>query len=138
MNDFYSFSPDFVFGVATAAYQIEGAWNEGGRGESIWDRFCHTAGKIKNGDTGDIACDHYHRFGEDVALLKALGLDAYRFSVSWPRVQPLGSGAFNQAGLDFYERTYRVSSGKRHRAFFNALPLGFAAGFARKRRLCRP
>jgi beta-glucosidase len=104
MPQFHTFDPDFIFGVATAAYQIEGAWNQGGRGESIWDRFCHTVGKIKNGDTGDIACDHYNRFAEDVALLKAFGVDAYRFSTSWSRVQPLGSGAFNLVGIDFYER----------------------------------
>jgi beta-glucosidase len=98
------FPDDFVWGAATASYQIEGAVHEDGRGESIWDRFSHTPGRVRNGDTGDVACDHYHRYREDVALLAGLGLGAYRFSVSWPRVQPTGTGAVNQAGLDFYDR----------------------------------
>jgi beta-glucosidase len=93
-----------VWGAATAAYQIEGAWGVGGKGESIWDRFSHTPGKIDNGDTGDVACDHYHRWPEDIELMKALGLKAYRFSISWPRVLPKGLGEVNQAGLDFYNR----------------------------------
>jgi beta-glucosidase len=95
---------DFVFGVATAAYQIEGAAREGGRGASIWDTFSHTPGKTRNGDTGDVACDHYHRWQEDLDLMASLGVDAYRFSVAWPRVQPLGEGAWNEAGLGFYDR----------------------------------
>jgi beta-glucosidase len=95
---------DFAWGAATAAYQIEGAYDEDGRGESIWDRFSHTPGRVLNGDTGDVACDHYHRYREDVALMKQLGLKAYRFSVSWPRVVPRGRGAANPAGLDFYDR----------------------------------
>ena len=98
------FPKDFVWGAATAAYQIEGAWNADGKGESIWDRFAHTPGKIDNGDTGDVACDHYHRYRDDVALMRQLGLRAYRFSISWPRVLPAGRGATNPAGLDFYER----------------------------------
>ncbi len=96
--------PDFCWGVATAAYQIEGAAREDGRGASIWDTFSHTPGKTLNGDTGDVACDHYHRWSEDLELIASLGLDAYRFSIAWPRVQPLGSGAWNARGLDFYER----------------------------------
>jgi beta-glucosidase len=99
-----TFPPGFLWGIATAAYQIEGAWNEDGKGESIWDRFSHTPGQIENGDTGDIACDHYHRWREDVALMRRLGVQAYRFSISWPRVLPAGRGAVNQAGLDFYDR----------------------------------
>jgi beta-glucosidase len=98
------FPDDFVWGAATASYQIEGAANEDGRGESIWDRFSHTPGKIRNGDTGDRACDHYHRVADDVALMADLGLGAYRFSVAWPRVIPTGTGAVNRAGLDFYDR----------------------------------
>ncbi len=96
--------PRFLWGVATAAYQIEGAAQEDGRGPSIWDRFSHTPGKTRNGDTGDVACDHYHRYAEDVALIAALGVDAYRFSFAWSRVQPLGQGAWNPKGLDFYDR----------------------------------
>jgi beta-glucosidase len=98
------FPHGFLWGVASSAYQIEGAWNEGGKGESIWDRFSRTSGKIKNGDTGNIACDHYHRYPEDVALMKELGVKAYRFSVSWPRVLPKGKGNANNAGLNFYRR----------------------------------
>ncbi|HZS00435.1 MAG TPA: family 1 glycosylhydrolase, partial [Chloroflexota bacterium] len=94
----------FVWGAATAAYQIEGAAREDGRGESIWDRFSHTPGKTANGDTGDVACDHYHRWPQDIALMRELGLHAYRFSIAWPRVLPNGRGASNEAGLAFYER----------------------------------
>ncbi len=99
-----SFPSDFIWGAATAAYQIEGAWNEDGKDESIWDRFSHTPGKIENGDVGDVACDHYHRYLEDIALMRQLGLKAYRFSIAWPRVIPAGRGAVNSAGLDFYDR----------------------------------
>jgi len=98
-----SFPKDFVWGSATASYQIEGGWDEDGKGESIWDRFSHTPGKVHDGDTGDIANDHYHRWREDVALMKSLGLQAYRFSISWPRILPQGTGHVNQAGLDFYD-----------------------------------
>jgi beta-glucosidase len=93
-----------VWGAATASYQIEGAVGEDGRGESIWDRFSHAPGRVRNGDTGDVACDHYHRYRDDVTLMAGLGLNAYRFSVSWSRVLPTGTGAANQAGLDFYDR----------------------------------
>jgi beta-glucosidase len=99
-----TFPPHFVWGVATAAYQIEGAAREDGRGTSIWDTFSHTRGKVLNDETGDVACDHYHRWREDVALLGDLGVGAYRFSIAWPRVVPTGSGASNTAGLDWYER----------------------------------
>nr|WP_156742163.1 GH1 family beta-glucosidase [Occultella aeris] len=98
------FGADFVWGSATAAYQVEGAATEGGRGPSIWDTFSHTPGRTLNGDTGDVAIDHYHRVTEDVALMKELGLAAYRFSISWPRVQPGGSGSANPEGLAFYSR----------------------------------
>lgn len=98
------FPHNFLWGAATASYQIEGAWNEDGKGESIWDRFSHTPGKVENGDTGDVACDHYHRFLEDIALMRQIGLKAYRFSVSWPRILPAGAGKVNPAGLDFYDR----------------------------------
>jgi beta-glucosidase len=98
------FTPDFVWGAATAAYQIEGAVEAGGRGESIWDRFCATPGKVRAGDTGAIACDFYHRYRDDIALMKELGIDALRFSISWPRVLPEGHGRVSADGLDFYDR----------------------------------
>lgn len=98
------FPLNFRWGAATAAYQIEGAWNEGGKGESIWDRFSHTPGKVANGDTGDVACDHYHRLGEDVELMRELGIRNYRFSISWPRVMPSGRGVLNKEGIEFYDR----------------------------------
>ena len=99
-----AFPRDFVWGAATAAYQIEGAAAEDGKGPSIWDAFCKKPGAIWNGQSGDVACDHYHRYKEDVALARSLGLRAYRFSVSWPRVLPEGTGAVNAKGLDFYDR----------------------------------
>lgn len=98
------FPEGFLWGGATAAYQIEGAWNEDGRGESIWDRFCRTPGKVLGGDSGDVACDHYHRFEEDISLMKELGLKAYRFSISWPRIFPDGFGEPNEKGIAFYRR----------------------------------
>lgn len=98
------FPQDFLWGTATSSYQIEGAWDQDGKGESIWDRFSHTPGNVQNGDHGDIACDHYHRWPEDIQLMKDLGLHAYRFSISWPRIFPAGRGQVNQAGLDFYSR----------------------------------
>jgi beta-glucosidase len=100
----FPFPKGFFWGTATAAYQIEGAWNQDGKGESIWDRFAHTPGRIKNGDTGDVACDSYHRWQEDIALMKAMNLNSYRFSISWPRIQPSGSGAANSKGIDYYSR----------------------------------
>src|SRR3954451_1062223 len=95
------FPPGFAWGVATAAYQIEGAIEEGGRGRSIWDTFSHTPGAVAGGDTGDVAVDHYHRFRADVGLIAALGVDAYRFSIAWPRMQPSGRGPLADAGVDF-------------------------------------
>jgi len=97
-----AFPPGFTWGAATAAYQIEGAANADGKGPSVWDTFSHTPGRVRGGDTGDIACDSYHRYREDADLLSSLGLSAYRFSVSWPRILPDGAGQVNQAGLDYY------------------------------------
>ena len=98
------FPEGFCRDVATSAYQVEGAWDEDGKGESIWDRFAHTPGKIKNDDTGDVANDHYHRCAEDVALMKSIGATAYRFSISWPRIFPDGTGQPNPKGAGFYSR----------------------------------
>ncbi|MFZ5919223.1 MAG: GH1 family beta-glucosidase [Chloroflexota bacterium] len=102
--DFPHFPPGFVWGAATAAYQIEGGVRDAYRGESIWDRFSHTPGKTLQGQTGDVACDHFHRWRQDVALMAELGLQAYRFSIAWPRIQPQGRGTVNQVGLDFYDQ----------------------------------
>src|SRR5882672_12169636 len=99
-----AFPPGFTWGAATAAYQVEGAAADDGKGPSIWDMFCKKPGAIWGDQSGDVACDHYHRWKEDVALAKSLGLGAYRFSVSWPRVLPAGTGAVNAKGLDFYDR----------------------------------
>ncbi len=99
-----AFPRNFFWGAATAAYQIEGAWKDDGKGESIWDRFAHTPGKIKNGDAGDVACDSYHRWREDIALMRAMNLNSYRFSIAWPRIQPAGSGPANSKGVDYYSR----------------------------------
>ncbi|PYC82758.1 beta-glucosidase [Streptomyces tateyamensis] len=104
MTDLDALPPDFRWGAATAAYQIEGAASEDGRAPSIWDTFSHTPGKVANGDTGDTACDHYHRWPQDLDLARRLGLDAYRFSIAWPRVVPLADGTVNPAGLAFYDR----------------------------------
>jgi len=98
------FPDGFYWGVATSSYQIEGAWNEDGKGVSIWDTFAHKPGNIKNDDNGDVANDHYHRYKEDVALMKSIGANAYRFSIAWPRIFPEGIGQPNQKGLDFYNR----------------------------------
>src|SRR5260221_9239346 len=98
------FASDFRWGCATSAYQIEGASGVDGRGESIWDRFCAVPGHVRDGSSGAVACDHYHRWREDLDLAAGLGVGAYRFSIAWPRVFPAGSGAANAAGLDFYSR----------------------------------
>ncbi|MFD5573869.1 GH1 family beta-glucosidase [Streptomyces cadmiisoli] len=103
-SGFPAFPDGFFFGAATASYQIEGSYDEGGRGPSIWDTFSREPGRVVGGATGDVACDHYHRYPEDVALLRDLGVDSYRFSIAWPRIQPTGSGPANKAGLDFYDR----------------------------------
>ncbi|MFF0393797.1 GH1 family beta-glucosidase [Kitasatospora sp. NPDC004615] len=104
MTDRYDLSAGFRWGASTAAYQIEGAVDEDGRGPSVWDTFCDRPGAVKNGDSGRTACDHYHRWPEDIALMRELGLDTYRFSLAWSRVQPTGRGPANAAGLDFYDR----------------------------------
>jgi beta-glucosidase len=104
MTSVSEFPPGFMWGVATASYQIEGAVAEDGRGKSIWDTFAHTPGKTSNGENGDLAVDHYHRYAEDVALMAELGVNAYRFSIAWSRILPEGTGAVNQAGVDFYRR----------------------------------
>ncbi|GAA2351067.1 GH1 family beta-glucosidase [Saccharopolyspora halophila] len=104
MGESMRFPDGFAWGVATASYQIEGGAFEGGRGESIWDRFSHTEGNVFEGQNGDVACDHFHRYPEDVALMADLGVTHYRFSMAWPRLQPDGSGQLNPAGLDFYSR----------------------------------
>ncbi|MDZ7672651.1 MAG: GH1 family beta-glucosidase [Halanaerobiales bacterium] len=103
MSEFI-FPKDFIWGAAAASYQIEGAYDQDNKGESIWDRFTHQKGNILNNDTGDIACDHYNRYKQDVQLMKEIGLDSYRFSVSWPRIFPKGKGKINQKGIDFYKR----------------------------------
>ncbi len=99
-----TFPANFTWGTATASYQVEGAWNEDGKGESIWDRFSHTPGNIERNENGDIACDQYHRYPEDIKLMQSLGLKNYRLSLSWPRIYPQGEGAINQKGLDHYSR----------------------------------
>jgi len=96
------FPEGFAWGAATASYQIEGAWDEDGRGETIWDRYCQVPGNVLNGDDGKIACDHYHRYKEDVALMKRMGIKAYRFSIAWSRIFPKGYGEVNEKGLEFY------------------------------------
>lgn len=98
------FKEGFLWGASTASYQIEGAWDEDGKGLSVWDMLCRKEGAVAMGHTGDIACDHYHRSKEDVALMKDMGLKCYRFSIAWPRIMPSGTGAINQKGLDFYSR----------------------------------
>ncbi|MEN8181052.1 MAG: family 1 glycosylhydrolase, partial [Myxococcota bacterium] len=111
------FPEGFQWGSATASYQIEGAWNEDGKGESIWDRFAHSSGRIRNGDTGDRACDSYHRVEEDVALLREMNLTSYRFSISWPRIQPNGHGTVNAKGVDYYSRLVDLLLGSDIRPF---------------------
>ena len=98
------FPADFLWGAATAAYQVEGAYREDGRGASVWDKFCETPGRIQEGHTGKVACDHYHRFRDDIQLMKKLGLKSYRFSISWTRILPSGTGTVEPRGLDFYSK----------------------------------
>jgi len=131
------FPEGFTWGAATASYQIEGAVGADGRGPSVWDTFSHTPGKVRGGDTGDIACDSYHRYREDVALLASLGLSSYRFSLSWPRIQPGGRGR-QPAGPGLLPRAARRARRSRHRGDGHALPLGPPAGTAGRGRLGVP
>lgn len=120
------FPDGFLWGGATTAYQIEGAWDEDGKGPGIWDEFVHTPGKIEGGDTGDLACDHYHRYREDVALMRSLGLQAYRFSISWPRLLPDRKGKVNESGRveDEDRRTFlRDYMAQAHQAIQEGVPL---------------
>ena len=129
---------DFTWGVSTSSYQIEGAVDEDGRGQSIWDVYCRQSGRIANGDTGDVACDHYHRYAEDVALMGDLGVDAYRFSVAWPRVMPAGRGASQRSRIGVLRSPDRQADRGRHRAVALPLSLGPAAGAAGRWRLDQP
>ena len=129
------FPEGFIWGASTASYQIEGAVAKDGRGRSIWDTFSHTPGKVVNGDTGDVACDHYHRYPEDIALMQRLGISAYRFSTAWPRILPQGKGQINQAGLDFYDRLIDATTCRRHHPLAVFLSLGPAASLAGSGRL---
>ena len=122
----YQFPDGFVWGVATASAQIEGAAHQDGKGESIWDRFATLPGKIKNGDTPQVACDHYHVYEADFDLLKTLGVSHYRLSVAWSRVFPAGDGAINSRGLDFYSRLIDALLARADHSMGHALPLGFA------------
>ena len=108
----YKFPEKFMWGSATASYQIEGAWNEDGKGESIWDTFCRIPGKIKDNSSGEVADDHYHRFSDDIDIMKSIGLQVYRFSFSWPRILPAGTGTVNKKGLDFYDKLIDKLLGK--------------------------
>jgi len=123
-----SFRTDFIWGAATAAYQIEGAWNEDGKGPSVWDDFTHIPGKIFGDHTGDVACDHYHRVEEDVSLMAALGIRNYRFSVSWPRLMPDGIGAVNEKGVAFYDRLIDVLLEKGIRPFMTLFHWDYPSG----------
>src|ERR1700748_484954 len=96
------FPKDFLWGTATAAYQVEGAWNVDGRGETVWDRFSHSLGNVKGAYTGDTACDDYHLYPKDIALMKQMNMSSYRYSIAWSRIQPTGEGAINQKGIDYY------------------------------------
>ena len=136
--EFPRFPPGFRWGAATAAFQIEGATDAAGRGPSIWDTFSHTPGRILDGSNADVAADSYRRYRDDVELLAELGVTDYRFSISWPRVQPGGTGPANAAGLDYYERLVDALARGRHRAAAHALPLGPAAAARGRRGLARP
>ena len=129
------FPDGFLWGTATAAFQVEGAWNEDGKGESIWDRFTHTPGKVKGGTTADVACDQYHLYPQDMALAKSLNQKSYRFSISWPRIQPSGTGAPNMKGIDHYSRFVDTMLTQGLPSVLHDLSLGFAAGAGKRGRL---
>ena len=131
----HDFPSDFVWGAATSAYQIEGAAYEDGRGESIWDRFCATPGKVRAGDTGAIACDFYHRYPEDIALMRELGIDAFRFSIAWPRIVPGGTRPRQRSRPRLLRPPRRRAARGGHPAVREPLPLGPAAGARGRRRL---
>ena len=138
MTTFREFPPDFLWGAAAAAYQIEGAVDADGRTASIWDTFVKVPGAILHGDNADVACEHYDRMPQDVALMApASTFASYRFSVAWPRVCPAG-GRVNRAGLDFYSRLTDELLDRRHHALADALPLGPSAGTGGRRRLDEP
>ena len=124
---------DFLWGSATSSYQIEGAVDEDGRGESIWDRFCTIPGAIKDGTDGADACDHYHRYGEDIALMRRLNLNAYRFSIAWPRILPSGRGQVNSRRPRLLRPAGRRAARRRHPAVPDAVPLGPPAGAGGRR-----
>ena len=132
------FPEGFLWGVATASYQNEGAWNVDGKGESIWDRFTHTPGKVRGGVTGDVACDQYHLYHQDIALAKQLNLKSYRFSISWPRIQPAGTGAPNMKGLDFYSRFVDCAARCRDPPLVHHVSLGPPSSTRGSRRLAEP
>ncbi len=123
-----TFPDGFLWGAATASYQIEGAAHEGGRGDSVWDVFSHTEGKVANGHTGDVACDHYHRLADDVAMMADLGLQTYRFSISWSRVIPDGRGAREPRGPRLLPPVGGAPARQRHHPVPDALPLGSPPG----------
>ena len=123
-----NFPADFRWGAATAAYQIEGAAYEDGRGASIWDTFCKTPGKVHNGESGDVACDHYHRFLDDIQMMKDLGLKNYRFSFSWPRLFPKGDEVREERGFAFYDKLINALLEAGITPLCDPLSLGFAAG----------
>ena len=125
------FPDGFVWGAATASYQIEGAVREDGRGSSIWDVFSQTPGKVVNGDTGEIACDHYHRWRDDIGLMRDIALPNYRLSLSWPRILPEGTGRIESKGLDFYDRLIEGLLESGIEPWLTLAPLGSALGAVR-------
>ncbi len=132
-----SFPTDFTWGVAAAAYQIEGAWNSGGKGPSVWDMFVHQPGKIAGAHNGDAACDHHRLYRQDVALMQAIGVKAYRLSISWPRVLAGGHGRDQPRRARFLRRARRRAAGRGHRAVGDALPLGLSLRAFPARRLAQ-